>query len=320
MSALAFGDLLRLPVIGSYEAAFHKAMGVPLKLVPPEVPRQRFGFGSAENPFCALVAFSPGGCKACCDLQARLLRGVAQSLTAQQISCFAGLTDIAVPVVIGGSHVATLLSGQVSRREPTERDFLLVAAMLGKGQGGDWEKQARRAYFATPVVTADRFEGIIQLLNVFVRFLTDHAGRHAIGASTADPPAVASARRFVRDRVGQPVTLDQVVRHVGVSRFYFCKLFKRSTGMTFTDYVGRVRVEEAKTLLLDPSLRVSEVVYAAGFGSIPNFNSVFRRNVGMSPSEFRCRLRLPPAPGSAGPAAPCGWSTPIGNNRMPTGE
>jgi AraC-like DNA-binding protein len=78
-----------------------------------------------------------------------------------------------------------------------------------------------------------------------------------------------------------------------VSRFYFCKLFKKATGMTLTQYVGRVRVERAKTLLVDPSLRVSEVVYAAGFGSIPNFNSVFKRHVGMAPSKYRQTLRSP---------------------------
>ncbi|MBU6402667.1 MAG: helix-turn-helix transcriptional regulator, partial [Verrucomicrobia bacterium] len=78
---------------------------------------------------------------------------------------------------------------------------------------------------------------------------------------------------------------------VSVSRFYFCKLFKKATGMTLTEYVARVRIEKAKTLLVDPSLRISEVVFAAGFGSIPRFNSVFKRYVGMPPTEYRAALR-----------------------------
>ena len=102
---------------------------------------------------------------------------------------------------------------------------------------------------------------------------------------------MANAKRFVQAHVDEPITLAQVVEHVRVSRFYFCKLFKKATGMTLTEYVGRVRVEKAKMLLVDPSLRVSEVVYAAGFGSIPNFNSVFKRHVGMAPSAYRQTLR-----------------------------
>jgi two-component system response regulator YesN len=63
--------------------------------------------------------------------------------------------------------------------------------------------------------------------------------------------------------------------------------------MTLTEYIARVRVEKAKTLLVNPSLRISEVVFAAGFGSIPRFNSVFKRYVGMPPTEYRASLRAP---------------------------
>jgi AraC-like DNA-binding protein/ligand-binding sensor protein len=293
---LTFDDLLRLPVIEFYESAFRRATGVPLKVVPPGEPRQRVSLGPDENPFCTIVACTPGGCQACLELQTRVQRSLAKRMTAQQISCFAGLTDVAVPVQIGGRHVATLMSGQVFRREPTERDFLLVAGMLRDGTDDEWEQQARRAYFATPVVTADRFEAIVQLLNVFAQYLADYAGKHAIAGGADEPAAVTSAKRYVQEHVDEPITLAEVVKQVGVSRFYFCKLFKKATGMTLTEYVGRVRVEKAKTLLVDPNLRISEVVYAAGFGSIPNFNSVFRRYVGMSPSDYRETLRSPPPP------------------------
>ncbi len=284
---------MRLPVIGDYEAAFRKATGVPLKVVRPEEPVRRLGLGAFENAFCALMAESPAGCAACLETQGRAIRSVARRLVAQQVSCFAGLTEVAVPVMIGGRQVATLMSGQVLRREPTERDFGIVARQIGGGRDGDWEKRARKAYFETPVVTADRFEAIVRLLNMFAQFLADYAGRHAIAGGADEPAAVANARRYVQAHVDEPITLAQVVDHVRVSRFYFCKLFKKATGMTLTEYVSRLRVERAKTLLVDPSLRISEVVYAAGFGSIPNFNSVFKRHVGMAPSEYRQTLRSP---------------------------
>jgi AraC-like DNA-binding protein len=53
-------------------------------------------------------------------------------------------------------------------------------------------------------------------------------------------------------------------------------------------------VEKAKALLVNPALRISEVVYAAGFGSIPQFNFVFKRYTGMPPTEYRVTLRTPP--------------------------
>lgn len=291
MKPLQFDDLARLPVISYYEAAFRKATGVPLKVVPPGEPARRLSFGDGENPLCTLLTGTSAGCDACLEIQQRAHRAARKKTAVHQINCFAGLTDVAVPVLAGGNHVATLMSGQVFRREPTERDFRMVVRMLGGGSGADWERKVRKAYFETPVVTAERFEAIIQLLNVFAQYLADYASRQALAAVNHEPPAVATAKQFVQSHVEEPITLAQVVRHVNVSRFYFCKLFKKATGMTLTEYVSRVRIEKAKSLLVDPSLRISEVVYAAGFGSIPRFNSVFKRYVGMPPTEYRAALR-----------------------------
>ena len=288
---MAFEDLARSPAVQEYEVSFRKATGVPFRVVPPEEPPQRLSLGASENAFCVLVSSTPAGCAACVATQVRVQRAASRKLTTQQVYCFAGLTVVAVPVVLGGRHVATLLSGQVFRREPTERDFGMVAKMVGGDRDPEWERKARKAYFETPVVTADRFQAILQLLQVFSHYLADYASRQAIARSEVEPSAVAGAKQFVETHVEEPITLAQVVRHVNVSRFYFCKLFKRATGMTLTEYVSRVRVEKAKNLLVDPSLRISEVVFAAGFGSIPQFNSVFRRYAGMAPTEYRATLR-----------------------------
>jgi AraC-like DNA-binding protein/ligand-binding sensor protein len=291
MKPVAFDDLARLSVVEHYETAFRKATGVLLKVVPPDGAGQRVSFGPEQNGFCALTTSTPAGCAACLETEVRVTRSAARKLLPQQIHCYAGLTVVAVPVVVGGRHVATLLSGQVFRREPTQRDFLMVVKMLGGAPGADWERKARQAYFETPVVTADAFQAVTQLLNVFAQYLAEFASRNAIACSGDEPSAVASAKEFVQSHAEEPLTLAQVVKHVKVSRFYFCKLFKKATGLTLTEYVARVRVEKAKTLLVDPSLRISEVVYAAGFGSIPHFNNVFKRHVGMPPTEYRANLK-----------------------------
>jgi AraC-like DNA-binding protein len=286
-----FEDIVRLPVIKDYGDAFRMATGVPLTVVSPGEPDRRHAFGQCENGFCGLAAGTAAGCEACLQVQVRAKRGAARLGTTQQVTCFAGLTDVAVPVVIRGRHVATLMSGQVFRREPTQRDFGMIARMLGTGQDAAWESRLRKTYFATPVVTAERFGAIVQLLNVFAQYLADFADHHLAEKSGTEPEAVSNAKAFVQTRIVEAITLDEVVAHVGVSRFYFCKLFKRATGMTLTEYITHVRMEKVKVLLVDPSLRISEIVYAAGFGSIPRFNSAFKRHFGMPPTAYRALLR-----------------------------
>jgi len=82
---------------------------------------------------------------------------------------------------------------------------------------------------------------------------------------------------------------------VNMSSFYFCKSFKRATGITFTNYLARVRIEKVKNLLLNPHKRVSEAAYDAGFQSLSQFNRVFRRIAGEAPTAYRERLHGKPA-------------------------
>jgi len=167
----------------------------------------------------------------------------------------------------------------------------MVAKMLGGGLIGEDEKKARQAYFDTPVVAPDRFQAIVELLSLFAQQLAESAGRHIMASRDDDPRPVALAKEFVNAHPDFELTLSQVAHQAHVSPFYLCKIFRKTTGMTLTEYIARVRVEKAKDLLGDPTLRISEVVYAAGFGSIPRFNAVFKRHVGMPPSEYRASLR-----------------------------
>ena len=291
MKDLTFEELAGLPLLQHYEKAFRKATGVSLRLLPPDEKLRRANLRQSENLFCALVSSTPAGCKACLETQRRIEQSTASELVAQQVYCFAGLTDIAIPVIIAGRHVATLLSGQIFHREPTRRDFEAMMKKIGGFRDREWEKLARKSYFETPVVPPDTLDAVIQLLNVFAQHLSDDISRHMMAARPKLEPAVVSrAKKFVEDHSQETLTLERVLHHVHAGRFHFCKVFKKTTGITFTEYVARVRVEKAKTLLMDPSLRVSEVVFTAGFGSIPQFNSVFKRFVGKSPTEYRSRL------------------------------
>jgi AraC-like DNA-binding protein len=85
------------------------------------------------------------------------------------------------------------------------------------------------------------------------------------------------------------LTVRELAERLHISPCYFCKLFRKQTGLTFTEYRTQVRIETAKRLLLNRSRRVSEAAYESGFDSIPYFNRAFRRHVGCSPSEFRVR-------------------------------
>jgi AraC-like DNA-binding protein len=109
---------------------------------------------------------------------------------------------------------------------------------------------------------------------------------------------IAKLRGLIARHHGEPLTLRDAARSVNVSRFYFCKVIKIATGLTFTGYLARVRVEAVKALMLDANLRISEAAFAAGFQSLSQFNRSFHRVSGESPRSYRERLH-----GKSSPAA-----------------
>ena len=98
---------------------------------------------------------------------------------------------------------------------------------------------------------------------------------------------VQKARAYIAAHKNEPLNLSAVAQAAGASVFHFCKVFHKTTGLKFTDYVARVRLEDARTQLLNPNRRISEIAYDVGFQSLTQFNRMFKRVFGQSPTEFR---------------------------------
>jgi AraC-like DNA-binding protein len=105
-----------------------------------------------------------------------------------------------------------------------------------------------------------------------------------------EPAVVSRARQFIAENKHSPITLAKVAQASGASMFHFCTLFRATTGVKFTDYVARSRVEEARELLCNRRLRMCEVAYEAGFQSLTAFHRAFQRILGQSPTEYRAAL------------------------------
>lgn len=287
MSSVLYDALARAPWLRTVERAFRDATGLSLKLVPSGEPLRPQRASKDANAFCGLMATSAGACAACTKVQRELQRRFERKLAPRSVCCFAGMTELAVPVVVGGQHVATLLGGQVFRQKPSRRQFDRVARQIRQWTTPAMFGEIRRAYFQTPVVSAKALQGALRLLTVLAAHLAESASRQLLATHKYEPLCVTQAKQFVQAHAGERVTSRRIAEHVHVSQHHFCKVFKQGTGMTVTEFVARVRVEKAKGLLGDPQLRVTDVADRAGFNSISQFNRVFRRYAGSSPTDFR---------------------------------
>jgi AraC-like DNA-binding protein/ligand-binding sensor protein len=271
-----------------YRAAFETATGLPLTIRATGAFQVPLAGSKRINPFCALMAARNKSCGACLELQERAENEAGGE--SKTLECFAGLHDSVVPIRLGESVVAYLQTGQVMFRAPTEKKFQAAVKKLQEwGDLGD-VLELETAYFQTRVLARPHYEATVRLLSSFAEHLSLLSNELMIKEASAEPTAVTKARAFIAEHLDEDLSLNDVARAASMSPFYFCKIFKAAVGLTFTDYVARTRIEKTKHMLLDPNVRISEAAFAAGFQSLSQFNRVFRRVTGESPTHYRDHL------------------------------
>lgn len=235
-----------------------------------------------------MLAQKSRACAACLQTQQQLSETATNE--PQTVTCQAGLCDTAVPVRMGDQLIGFLATGQVFQKKPTEAQFNRTAKLLADWGVQNDVNELREAYFDTRVLSSRQHESVVKLLAIFAEHLSMVSNQIVVREQHAEPPVVARAKQFITEHQTEELSLEQVANAVHTSKFYFCKMFKKATGINFTDYLSRVRTERAKNLLLNPNLRVSEIAYEVGFQSLTHFNRVFKRILGRSPTDYRGQL------------------------------
>ena len=204
----------------------------------------------------------------------------------------AGVVETLVPVRVGKTVIAAMRTGGVRLTPATAEHFAPVAkAMLDADHSAAEIHGAKVHFDHVPVMQPERYEAAVAILKSFAVQLGDNANRLLFANATHEPETVRNAKAFIMAHLTESMSLESVARSVSVSPFHFCKLFKRATGLTFTDFVNRARVEKAKRMLMTPAARITEVAYDVGFQSLSHFNRSFRRIADESPTEFRSRMK-----------------------------
>jgi len=268
--------------------AFSHVSGVAVRLVPlhpgseTPCPAQ-----TAAAPLCQSILSTQNGAFACNKFVESLAccLGNQTPCTGQ---CFAGLTELAAPIAIGTNHVAVLLCGGFFQKQPNDFEHWLdrIRQFGIKVE----ETYARKVFLECPVFSRLWVTAIEEMLATLAGWLGEFAASCRLAQHSGDALCVRKARAFVAAHLSEMPTTRDVAREAHVSPQYFCRMFKRGAGMTFSEFGLRFRVEKARQLLKEPTLRITDVAFDAGFQSIPHFNRAFKRFTGTSPKDYRAAL------------------------------
>lgn len=104
-----------------------------------------------------------------------------------------------------------------------------------------------------------------------------------------DERIIEKAQAYIRENLQRPITLLEVAEHVHYNPTYFSEYFRMKTGETFSKYVIRQRMEEAKRKLVESDEKVSTISEQLGYQDTRYFSKLFKLMVGMTPSEYRMK-------------------------------
>lgn len=150
----------------------------------------------------------------------------------------------------------------------------------------DYARQAIRFgvldYLLKPVNPTD----ILRFVHLAVETCAQEPGK-AVPAEAQAHLTIERVRMWIHDRLDREVTLSELADEMHFSPNYLSTLFKKEIGKGFQEYLSECRMQRAKHLLGDPSLRIFEVCQKVGYSNSKAFSIAFRKAFGMTPSEYR---------------------------------
>ena len=103
----------------------------------------------------------------------------------------------------------------------------------------------------------------------------------------SDSRRVLKVKNYINEHYKNEIRLSDMASLAGMSASAFSRFFKLHTGRNLTDYIIDMRLGYASRLLVDSTNSIAEISYSCGFNNLSNFNRIFRKKKGCSPSEFR---------------------------------
>lgn len=239
-----------------YAKAFMEVTGLPLFLCPVDGTRIKLG-QSRWN--CASLGQPHCTCKCCARAFARMSeRPPSEPGVVHFAQCPCGTL---LPIRSGTDLVGLLKLGPAGSRSKYQS------------------------------LSPARYRAAVKLVGIFAQQLSGLCNKLVVQDQARDPEIIGRAKGYIEQHHGEDISSSRLAKELHLSRSHFCTVFKRSTGVTFTEWLMRVRIERVKELLVNPNLRISEIAFRAGFQSLTHFNRVFLKLAGESPTEYRQRFR-----------------------------
>lgn len=237
-----------------------------------EKMRRAYHHVAHKKPVCAAMRKTQEGYASCVRCRMAVQNYVSRHRKPLAGYCKKGVYEYCVPVIWHGQTIAVVFVGNVYTGEPEQLRRLgdrltpqLLETMERRFTPGDCERTAG--------VVCD-----------FICLLAEQYGMEEVNHDGL----MDSVKSYIRENYAYNFSIGDLAELFGYNAKYLGRTFKNRTGTTVNAFCNALRVAEAKRLLKETQMRITDIALETGFNNISYFNYVFSRETGMSPGAYRC--------------------------------
>lgn len=111
--------------------------------------------------------------------------------------------------------------------------------------------------------------------------------KYSLESTQSASGVMSKAIEYINNNIFTDIDIDKICSYIHMSKFHFCRQFKKRTGMTVMEYILKTRIVMAKNMLLKEDISVTEISNRCGFSSISYFSRIFKEETGVTPLNYR---------------------------------
>lgn len=163
-------------------------------------------------------------------------------------------------------------------------EFALWAERIAYSAGGMVYSVSNRRDYLPTLMAFNTMEELCRWFEDRITFSCTNISKRKEDSSN---DAIEASKAYIENNYTQNITLEDVSREVNISSYYLSRLFKEETGENFIDYLTNLRIEKAKELLSTTQYSMKEICSMSGYSDPNYFSKTFKKNVGVTPTEYR---------------------------------
>lgn len=257
---------------------FYNCMKITITLFDSEL---NYITGAGElQPYCDAIRTTPSLWQHCDCSDRDNSRESSSQRSSIVYTCHAGIVESVTPIFYGETLIAYLMLGKF---RDAEQKYSSAETVCRVAQKYNLDKDKMLSLYETfPIYTKSYIDSAISILKACICFIVSENYIHLQRSALA-----SNIEKYIDDNLHADITVTDLCKHFHVSRQIMYSIFKIEFDDTIRNFILKKRLQKAKTLLLTSQKSINEIATTVGFIDYNYFIRFFKKNVGVSPLQYR---------------------------------